>query len=348
MTEIIISKPNELTTSLGYSLIDRKYSQITQIQRSRVIEYLQGLIGETTGPDFMVESGKEYRVKFPKWITEGLEAGVYAIREDKNGNSIAQIIDVTKPKKPLVYNLRIDEFIAKNPDRAKQIRNGISDMYIRHQLNDISQTLLSIQSSVSSVQRGLLTDRIALVVSGREQLEIALQLNETNPLKLDLVKGAIAFLSEGKAKLRGSLIDEFRSVTEIPKRQWRIAFNSLRYDNYHSKIINQYSSLQEGMYAYFEASRLLTISYTILDKTLDLKQIVESTVDLIQIGSPKMINLARLGESDRSKSYWYNDSDKIIQRLNNSSKLQLPEDIDFVSIDVSGDELMGGNINEQM
>jgi len=347
MRDITIKSRNDISTDLGYSLIERQFSKRYSDDRNLLIDYFVELARGAFDISKSISPDKKYAIKISKDVINRIKSGEYAIRKDKKGELLAEIIDITKPKKSLVHILRMEEIGIDKNEILEKLGNNVSHLAQKQQLDDMNQLLLSIQTTVSEVKRGQMTDRIGLVLSGRNLFEQALQLEDTDPNKFNLVRGSIEQMNHGKAQLELALKDEFTKVPEIPRSKIKLTYKALINKNYFHNFETQFYTIEDGMYAYFEATRLLAIAYTFIGSKEAIQKLTDPTIQLISLGYEKMVKLSEIVlQNGRTEKYWFENPQLIIDEIKRSSQLILPEDVDNVSIEVTGKELIEGTNHE--
>jgi len=101
------------------------------------------------------------------------------------------------------------------------------------------------------------------------------------------------------------------------------------------------------MYAYFEATRLLTLAYTVIDSKEALKRILEPAKEMIEFSHEKMKRMSELVlKGKKTTGYWYENPKKLIKEIIEVNHFNLPEDVEYVSIEFKGRELFMEDSNE--
>lgn len=350
MRDLIIKNQHDISTTADKSLMFREFTEKYSNNRGLIVNSIIDILSGTNNIKDIISPEKVYIVKFPKDVLDKIESGQYAVMKDKTGEILSTIIDTTLPKnRNIVHQLRMDEIDPNIKEKIKNLGTNITNIAIQQQLADLSRMLLKIQTIVLEVKRGQMTDRIGLILSGKNQLEQALQLQDSDPNKRDLIRGAIKGINDGRAQLELALKDEINKKVSISDNKFILLIKSLFNSNYYKEIEHQYSTIQEGMDAYFEATRLLALSYTIIESKEAIQRILEPTIHMIEISHEKMKKMSDLVlVGKKTNENWYENPQGIIDEILRSNQLVLPDDVEYVSVEFSGREVLEEGIDEQM
>lgn len=139
-----------------------------------------------------------------------------------------------------------------------------------------------------------------------------------------------------------ALRDEIKKKIDIPDNKFKLFLKSFFCSNFYKGIEEQYATIQDGMFAYFEATRLLTLAYSVIDSKDALQKVLEPASNMIEISQPRMKMLSALiTEGDnRSDELWYDNPQKLLDKISSTNQLELPKSIENVAMEFSGRELL--------
>jgi len=144
-----------------------------------------------------------------------------------------------------------------------------------------------------------------------------------------------------------ALKDEINKKLGISEIKFILLIKSLFNSNYYKEIEDQYSAIQEGMYAYFEATRLLALSYTIIESKEAIPRMLEPTIHMIEISHEKMKKMSDLVlVGKKTNENWYENPQGIIDEIIHSNQLVLPDYVEYISVKFSDRELLVEGIDE--
>lgn len=346
MNEIIIEDKNEIarkvhdsqiiSNELNNALVNRKNS--IAVLLSEITTGLKNLM-EVINPD------KIYVAKFPKDVLEKINLGQFDIMKTKSGELLSTIIDKTAPaNKNIVHQLRLEEIDPRFTEKLQNLSTNVTNLAIQKQLADISEMLSEIQALTIDIKRGQVLDRIGLVISGKNQLEQALELPNDNPKREQLILGAIKSLNDGRSQIDLYFRDEMKNATSVPRNKLFLALKCLLDSNFYSKIENKFNGLQESFQAYIYATNLLATAYERIGSTEALPKVFEPAKSLIEDNAANMIPMSYLvldGKAD-TKNQWYNHPHSYVDKIENYTKQALLDNVEYISVEIPGKKLLEG------
>ena len=343
MADFLIKKNNEISGTSDKSLVVKEFVEKFSQKRLLIANSLTQVLAGISNIEEIISPEKIYIAKFPKDVLMKIDSGQYSVMKDKSGAILSTIIDTTLPKnRNIVHQLRMEEVNPNFSDKMKDLSSNVTNIAIQQQLAELAQMLVQIQTIVLEIKRGQMTDRIGLVFSGKNQLEQALQLNVTDPNRNGLIINSITTINTGRAQLDLALRDEIKRKIDIPENKFKLFLKSFFCSNFYKGIEEQYATIQDGMFAYFEATRLLTLAYSVIDSKDALQKVLEPASNIIEISQPRMKMLSALiTEGDnRSDELWYDNPQKLLDKIRSTNQLELPKSIENVALEFSGRELL--------
>lgn len=343
MTDLLIKKSNEIIEIPDKSLVEKEFVEKFSQKRGLIATTLTEVLAGISNIKEIINPEKLYIAKFPKDVMVKIDSGQYAVMKDKSGEILSTIIDTNLPKnRNIVHQLRLEEINPNLNDKVKDLGSNVTNIAIQQQLAELTQMLIQIQTIVLEIKRGQMTDRIGLVLSGKNQLEQALQLNSTDPNRNGLIINSITTINTGRAQLELALKDEIKKEISIPDNKFMLFLKSFFSADFYKGIEEQYANIQEGMFAYFEATRLLTLAYSVIESKDALNKVLEPARNMIEISQPRMKMLAALatqGDSGATE-LWYDNPQKLLDKISSANRFQLPESIENVTLEFSGREIL--------
>ncbi|WP_394870321.1 hypothetical protein [Clostridium butyricum] len=296
----------------------------------------------------IINPEKTYIAKFPLDVIERMNNGQYDLMKSKKGEILSTIIDKTLPKnRNIVHQVRLEEVSTGIQEKLKDLSTNVSNIILQKQLADFSQKLEQINIKLIEVKRGQVLDRIALVKAGKEKLEQAMQLNDNDPNKKQLIINAVSGLNDCRAQLELYIKEILKKDIKIPERKIVLILKALFNSEYYDELKSTYGELQEGMNAYFEATNILAISYQIIDSREAIKEVFNPAKCLIQDCAGKMRSLAGVVLNDKiDDDVWYEDENKLLLEINNYIEFKIPRKKEYISIEFKGKELLEAEIYE--
>lgn len=316
--------------------------------KDKVFNNVTEIISGAEKIEEIINPEKTYIAKFPLDIIEKMNNGQYDLMKSKDGEILSTIIDTTLPKnRNIVHQVRLEEVSIGIKEKLKDLSANVSNMILQEQLADFSQKLNQINIKLIEVKRGQVLDRIALVKSGREKLEQAMQLSDSDPNKKHLIINAISGLNDCRAQLELYIQEMLKKEIKIPEKKIVLIFKALFNNEYYDELESIFGELQEGMNAYFEATNILAISYEIIDSREAIKEVFSPAKCLIQQCAGKMRSLADVVLDGKiNNKAWYNDENKLLLEMNNYTNFKISKEKEYVSMEFKGKELLEAGVYE--
>jgi hypothetical protein len=278
-----------------------------------------------------------YVAKFPKDILQKLKTGEYKIMKSKSGDLLSNVIDKNLPaNKNIVHNIRLKEL---NLNRMQNLANNMMSMAMQQQLAEISEELADIKAITVSIKRGQILDRIGFILSGRQQLEVALQASKKN--RDDLLNHAIQSLSIGRSQLELAMGDEVKNCVNVPKGYFSCLWKSFIDHKFIENCETTYNDIQEYIPAYLDASLLLSYAYVEVGEHQALSHILGPTKIIIQKCADTMQSLNKIVvKNNNNNIFWYNNIPEISSIIDDYSNKALLDTTEIISIEFKGEDFI--------
>ncbi len=346
MKEVIITNKNKVVPQAFDSpVIFKEFSNSIVNRKSNIVSILSEVTSGLNNIKDIIEPDKIYIAKFPKDIIDKMNSGQYDIMTSKSGELLSTIIDKTKPgNRNIVHQLRLDEIDPAYSGKLQNLSNNIANIAIQKQLADVTEMLSELLNLSKDIKRGQVLDRIGLVYSGRSQLEQALEIVGDNPRREQLIIGAINSLNNGRSQLDLYFREEIKNIPPISNNKFKLTMKCLFDSKFYGKVEDSFNELQESFQAYIYATNLLATAYERMGNVEVLPKVYAPARAIIEEYSESMISISEIvirGNVVKEKS-WYNNPNEYIDVIENYSKQALLEDIEYISIEFTGQNLLEG------
>lgn len=345
MKEIIISGKKELSSeTYNSSAIYRNSKKMTNNRISHIITSISEVTSGVKNFKDIIDPEKEYIAKFPKDVLDKINSGQYDFMKSKNGEILSTIIDKTSPKKTAVHQIRLVEVPNNLVDKVQSLSTNVVTMAIEQQLAQISETLSELLGISEAIKRGQQNDRIGLVLSGKNQLEQALEITDDKKTRDELIMQAIKSLNDGRSQLEQNIKDDINNAISIPSNKLALAFKCIYDSNFYDNVETKFSNQEKGFQVYVYATILLATAYEKLGKIEVLPTIYKPVKELVGAHSRTMIPMAGLvlkGPVDLHRN-WFKNSEEFIERIESYNKNALLENTDYITFEITGKELLEG------
>ncbi len=345
MKEIILRRNNSISDMVYDSpVIKRNFLQSLNTKTNDIVAGIAELVQSIQELRELISPEKIYIAQFPTDFLEKQKSGLHDLMQTKSGEILSNIIDKTlPPNRNIIHNVRLKELDPFKANKIQNLSNNIMNMTVQQQLAQISEELAEIKILASSIRRGQVLDRIALVRSGKELLENAL--DETSETRVGSIQNAIQCLTIGRNQLGMNLQEDMKNIKGIPTKNWEIIFKFIFNNKFYDTCEKTYNDFQESFYAFIEASNYLSMAYNEINNEKALQKVFEPTKTLILDSSEKILQLSKIIVSGKSNDElaWYKRPEAIIKEMDSYMNRSFLESSDVISIEIEGYKLLGEN-----
>ncbi len=230
-----------------------------------------------------IEKLKQYVVQVPLQYQKALDDGTYFINQNQTtGVMWPSLMEVKESGRwGFIDNLPIieQELIRGNPMR--DISTNFYHLALQKQIASIADAVERTYKAVERIEHGQMDDRIALLYSGREQIQNAMICEDLDTRKQDIASGRQSLIT-AKHQLGRTLkrrIEEFEPIPEGWFAQRWLAFC-------HKGIFDQrddeFQEMQDYYELYLEATKLLAASYAVTDEMEAARKAYTDSVDFMK------------------------------------------------------------------
>lgn len=285
-----------------------------------------------------VQKESEYVVQIPKEFQKQFNSGKYWINKNqKTGIEWPTLMRRGEDgRNKIVTNLSIKEesFIQGNP--IQDLTNQFQMIQIQSSLQEQSERLESICKTVEHIKKGQMNDRIGLLNSGREQIYYALQRDDSDPKKRDVIEKGISDMITAQNQIFEELQLECEGFHSIPQSKIFQFIEEIKHPDYYEEKSNEYNHILDLYKLYKESTKYIAAAYLLIGQPQVVESIYSKSTDKLET-----INYSKL----RSILYLENgltifteyDQEELLE--DKTECLELCEEYDL-SIEVSGQELL--------
>lgn len=288
-----------------------------------------------------IEKGVEYVVQIPAKYQRQFDSGEYFLNQNKTTgtewptlmkkapNGRYQFVDALPIKK--------QEFVKGDP--FQDICNNYHNIYMQQQIAQLAEAVRETYEVAKLIEEGQQDDRIALIEAGREEIELALTLKDSESRKRHIEQGRNNLIT-GKNQLAKALERRINRFDPIPKNPILRFGKSCLKVNYLNKKDDEYEKIEDGFILYNKATRLLAMSWGLTGELDALQSTYDGSISFIKkldYTNIKTIEYAH-EKSDLSDLFYKS----AISGMRNEKRvcLNAAKNYDYISIEISGDELL--------
>jgi len=347
LSDIIIANKYEIIESTNKrDIVEGKFINSFMKNKNNLTLLFSEVAQSIENVKEIINPEKTYVAKFTKEVLEKINSGQYDMLKDKKGDILATLIDTTLPKnRNMIGQLRLDEIDLNIGEKVKKLSGNLTNIALQQQIGELVGTINEVKAIAVDIKKGQKFAILGDIKSGKEQLEQAMTLDDSDPNKKQLMFGAIQMLNKGRSTIELYISDELKKEIEIPNNKLKLLMKSLCDDKFYSNIETQFYEIQENMKRYFEATTLLALTYEIIDSKNAISEVIASAKELVGISYERMRELEQIavsGKDRMQKDTWYSNPQVLIDEIDNVLKSGLKHDADCIQLEVSGRELLEG------
>ena len=267
-TSLIINEDGELSNPQPGDIVGQPLGKILWIKKGLEGVDLKGILARFSQYADMghtlthIEKLKQYVVQVPLQYQKGLNEGAYFINQNQtSGVMWPTLMEIKENNRwGFVDNLPIVEQEVVRGNTMRDISMNFYNLTLQKQIASIAEGVERTYKVVERIEHGQMDDRIALLYSGREQIENAMLLSDSEDKKRAIALGRQSLI-DAKYQLGMALkrrIEEFEPIPEGWLAQRWLAF---RHKGIFDRRDDEFQEMQDYYALYLEATKLLAASY---------------------------------------------------------------------------------------
>ncbi|MCD6555046.1 MAG: hypothetical protein J7M16_13670 [Anaerolineae bacterium] len=276
---------NSLTTQPTLDIdTTRLYGDFTKLgeeRRQRVVHLLRQVPAVVEVMDKLVRD-KTYRVVIPPEVLKQLKKGA-AGWDHRTGGLLGVTIRDNETGK-FVCQVSLKEI-------SPELLSSINQLAIQHALAEIVQRLEVIDQKITDVLQGQRNDRLAIVKSGVDLYQQAIEATDLETRR-QLLVSAIEQLNEGRQRLILTLETDAQFINKIPHEPWRLMFQSIVQD-IPQHVERKSIDVQKAFQAILIASHVLILAYQELGEQKALRISLQPLEETVREVGAKGAQIAR-------------------------------------------------------
>lgn len=331
----------------GENVIDKSENKVLRIIKSMTdVDYMGALDRAAQYVNMAniartIEKGVEYVVQIPAKYQKQFEAGEYFINKNKT-TGIEWPTLMRKAENGqyrFVDDLPIkqQEFIKGNP--FQDMCNSYHNIVMQQQLAQIADTVAETYETVKMIEVGQQDDRIALIESGKEQILLAMSIQDEEHKK-DLLRSGAHDLLLGKEQIGKALLRRVEAFKALPDSGFSMFFTTLTRPGYLNKKDDEVEAIQECYSMYIEATKMLAATFAYTGETAAVEQTFKKSISFLKEIDFSAVKTIELSHKDVDLSDWFFNHPVEYIEVEKAPCLESAKEYDYVQIEVSGDDLL--------
>ena len=326
-----MNDPGNITS---FEVIDENGSKILQINKSESeVDYLGALdriaqYVNMANVASTIEDCVKYFVKIPlsNQKTLGMELpSLFKMTE----NGGLQLVD----------KLPIKQSDLSQVKQYQDICNSYHNIIMQEQLGQIAETVTETYETIKMMSVGQQDDRIALIESGKEQILLAMNVQDEEHKK-DLLRSGAHDLLLGKEQVGKALERKVENFKALPDGKLSLFLNSLAKPDYLDKKDDEVEEIQDCYSMYVEATKMLATAYAYAGETAAVEQTFKRSVSFLKSIDFSAVKTIGISHKDADLSDWFFNHPVEYVEAEKRPCLEAAKGYDYVQIEVNGEDLL--------
>ena len=232
-----------------------------------------------------IQKGGEFIVQVPAQYQADLQTGVLEMMHGaKSGKTWATLVrKLADGKQEIVCNCPITEQIRIRGNPIQNLSGVYQNLYMQQKLAELSERVQMVYDVVLRIEQGQMNDRIGKLLSGRDDVQLALKNSDIDAQKreLELARSKISEAQRQIGQVFKSRVEQFNPISESKLIRWLREICSPT-TNYMKKQDEEFRKLQEYFEFYLRATQLLAWSYSVVGETDRAKTVFENGISFLR------------------------------------------------------------------
>ncbi len=305
---------------------------------ARAAQFLN--VGDTINK---IQKGIQYVVQVPVEHQAELASGaVELMHGSKSGKTWSTLVrKLENGKNEIVCNCPVVEQNIVNGNPVQKFTDAYQNMYMQQKMAELSAQIKEVYDVCLRIEQGQTDDRIGLLESGREDVVRAMMREPGNQRIMELA-AARSKISTAQHQIGENFKSRLAAFSGIPERHFGRITREIfapRTD-YMKRKDAEFGKLQDYFELYLKATQLLSFSYAVCGDMEQAKDVYETAKSFLEsLDFSKLQTLRYIHpESVVRDTIAYCATEYV--ETDCTMCLEQAKPYDYVTISVSGDELM--------
>ena len=289
-----------------------------------------------------VQKGVEFVVQVPAEYQAALQSGALEMLHGaESGKTWATLVrKLANGKNEFVCNCPIAEQMRTQGNPVQGIAGTYQNLYMQQKLAELSEQVQLVYDTVLRIEQGQMDDRIGKLVSGKNDMMLALENDDLAARKRE-IELARSKISEAQAQIGQVLKSRVEAFQPIPESTWGRRFKEILSPttSYMKKQDEEFTKLQEYFEFYLRATQLLAWTHTVVGERSRAEMVFKQAIAFLRtIDFSKVTTLDHIYPMGTMTDAFYHQPVPYFQ-TEQVVCLEEARPYDFVQITVSGEEL---------
>lgn len=303
---------------------------------NKLMNHLNPIISNIDNVKEVIKPNVKYVVQISKEILDKIDSGDFDFMKS-GGETIANIVDKTRPRNPVVKQLRMTKEAFGNPQAKAVVGQMAQNIAIQQQLASIMERLDEIADKAERILIGQMTDRLGFIYGSWDTYRQALYIgNEElrNALKYDVIQS----LNIGRQQLIQYISSLDKFFDELPVTEFDTVLRNIN-GKLKKDCVDTLNSCNQALIGIALSTVLLSNIYLSYDETGVLEVLTKPLIEIIETRRKHILHIANIASQQDKPLDWVinpNELKSFLDEIKNPVKIKG----DILEIEISGAELI--------
>lgn len=285
-----------------------------------------------------IDKKMEYIVQIPLKYRKAVEAGELLMNENSRTGVIWPTLykELENGRRKFVDDLPIKKEMRSDGNPFQSVAQSYQNLYLQQQISALADVMDRTLKAVERIEHGQTDDRIGLMIAGKAQILLALQLSPEER-RIEISQGR-TLINEAQKQFLQTLKRRVGEYKAIPESSWKRFWMEVMHGGTHQDWDKHFMAIQEYYSLYLQATQLLADSYAICGYLVEAEQVYEQAEQAmaeISFETLKTLRYIHPRNTDMLCDHpvEYVTADKEVC-------LEAAKDYDYVALKVSGAKLL--------
>lgn len=288
-SDLAVSENGELIEPQTEDLVEEPKGKVLHIKNGQKGVDFRGILAQLSQYADIehtlthIDRVKQYVVQVPLQYQKALDEGTYFINQNQiTGVMWPSLMEVKESGRwGFVDNLPIAEQNLVQGNPMRDISINFYNLALQKQIASIADAVERTYKVVERIEHGQMDDRIALLYSGREQIQLAMTLKDSDARKQAMALGRKSLI-DAKYQLGMTLKRRIEEFEPIPEGWFAQRWLAFRYKGIFDQRDDEFQEMQDYYELYLESTKLLAASYIATDEIEAAKKAYGDSIEFIK------------------------------------------------------------------
>lgn len=342
MSDLAINR-EEVVAKDGDRQLSVQFLKNKNINLAQVGSYFATIVNSYKEIQQNINAEEIYVVKFTKEQLKKYQKGEIDFQRTADRSAFLPNFVKKGTNNEIVSKARLEKIVLDNPEAFQNVTNNVNQLTNAQKIVDLEMLLSELKQVGLEVKQGQKDDRRSKILGAESTINQALMIPDDNPQKQILLLNSITHLNEGREALIKEFQNEVNKGLSIPDSKWQLFLKSVFDEKFNKEVLESFSELNEQFSYIVKSTELLAKTYMITGNHQIIDSLYTPVKLLVEKNQEYVGQLLELQDIDiemERQLKWCVEPAEFIAQI---GMTELADD-DIISIEFTGEELLGGGI----